>query len=146
MSSPTVISARNLTKRYGELVAVDGIDFDIRRGECFGFLGPNGAGKTSTMKMISCVAPVAGGELLVDGKDVTREQRAIKTITSVIRTISTRVAKILIDGTCAMAPVMGIQLLPEISTHQSRGFAVPHGVPHILEAFIEARPGIPIYC
>ena len=84
MDPQPVISARKLTKRYGDLVAVDGIDFAIRRGECFGFLGPNGAGKTSTMKMISCVAPVAGGELLVDGKDVTREQRAIKTILGVV--------------------------------------------------------------
>ena len=78
MESPTVISAHNLTKRYRELVAVDGISFAIRRGECFGFLGPNGAGKTSTMKMISCVSPVTDGELLVQGKDVSRDQRAIK--------------------------------------------------------------------
>ena len=84
MNAPPVISARKLTKRYGDLVAVDGIDFDIRRGECFGFLGPNGAGKTSTMKMISCVAPVAGGELLVDGRDVTWEQRAIKSMLGVV--------------------------------------------------------------
>ena len=84
MSSPTVISARNLTKRYGELVAVDGIDFAIGQGECFGFLGPNGAGKTSIMKMISCVSPVAGGELLVNGRDVTREQRAIKSALGVV--------------------------------------------------------------
>ena len=84
MDPHTVISARKLTKRYGDLVAVDCIDFAIRRGECFGFLGPNGAGKTSTMKMISCVAPVAGGELLVDGKDVTLEQRAIKSMLGVV--------------------------------------------------------------
>jgi lipooligosaccharide transport system ATP-binding protein len=49
----SIITARALTKRFGEFVAVDGIDFDIVDGECFGFLGPNGAGKTSTMKMIS---------------------------------------------------------------------------------------------
>jgi lipooligosaccharide transport system ATP-binding protein len=84
VNTPIVIYARKLTKRYSDLVAVDGIDFAIRRGECFGFLGPNGAGKTSTMKMISCVAPVAGGELLVDGKDVTREQRAIKSMLGVV--------------------------------------------------------------
>ena len=76
-SNPT-IQARNLIKRYGELTAVNGISFDIFEGECFGFLGPNGAGKTSTMKMLSCVSPVSGGTLLVDGKDVRDEQRSIK--------------------------------------------------------------------
>ena len=79
MDAPTVISARGLTKRYKDLVAVDGIDFDIRQGECFGFLGPNGAGKTSTMRMISCISPVTEGELLVDGRDIRRDQRATET-------------------------------------------------------------------
>ncbi len=69
-SSPTpLISARALSKRFGDLVAVDGIDFDVARGEAFGFLGPNGAGKTSTMRMIACVSPVTSGTLTVFGKD-----------------------------------------------------------------------------
>ena len=84
MEAPTVISARNLTKHYRDLVAVDGISFAIRRGECFGFLGPNGAGKTSTMKMITCISPVTEGELLVDGKDVRHSQRAIKPVLGVV--------------------------------------------------------------
>jgi lipooligosaccharide transport system ATP-binding protein len=84
MEAPTVISARNLTKHYRDLVAVDGISFAIRRGECFGFLGPNGAGKTSTMKMITCISPVTEGELLVDGKDVRHSQRAIKSVLGVV--------------------------------------------------------------
>lgn len=46
-SNNIAVQARNLIKRYGELTAVNGIDFDILEGECFGFLGPNGAGKTS---------------------------------------------------------------------------------------------------
>ncbi len=50
-----------LTKRFGDFVAVDGIDFEIGRGESYGFLGPNGAGKTSTMRMIACMSPVSGG-------------------------------------------------------------------------------------
>lgn len=73
-----IITARNLTKRFREFVAVNGVDFDIAEGECFGFLGPNGAGKTSTMKMISCVSPVTDGQLLVGGLDVRRHQRDIK--------------------------------------------------------------------
>ena len=84
MDAPIVISARGLTKRYQGLVAVDGIDFDIRQGECFGFLGPNGAGKTSTMRMICCISPVTQGELLVGGRDVRREQRAIKSTLGVV--------------------------------------------------------------
>ena len=84
MEAPIVISARNLTKRYRDLVAVDGINFAIRRGECFGFLGPNGAGKTSTMRMITCISPVTEGELRVDGKDVRHSQRAIKSLLGVV--------------------------------------------------------------
>jgi len=64
-----LIRARGLTKRFGEFTAVDGIDFDLRRGEAFGFLGPNGAGKSSTMRMIGCVSPPTGGELTILGLD-----------------------------------------------------------------------------
>ena len=57
-----LIHARGLTKRFGEFIAVDAIDFDVAPGESFGFLGPNGAGKTSTMRMIGCVSPISGGD------------------------------------------------------------------------------------
>src|SRR5581483_10069240 len=52
-----LVRARGLIKRFGGFTAVDGIDFDLFRGEAFGFLGPNGAGKSSTMRMIGCVSP-----------------------------------------------------------------------------------------
>ncbi len=68
MAEPLVL-ARDLRKTFGELVAVDGIDFEVRAGEAFGFLGPNGAGKSSTMKMIGAVSPKSGGELSVLGLD-----------------------------------------------------------------------------
>jgi lipooligosaccharide transport system ATP-binding protein len=68
-SDPSLISARALVKRFGSFVAVDGIDFDVRRGEAFGFLGPNGAGKSSTMRMIGCVSPVTEGTLRILGLD-----------------------------------------------------------------------------
>jgi lipooligosaccharide transport system ATP-binding protein len=64
-----LIRARGLTKRFGNLTAVDDIEFDVAPGEAFGFLGPNGAGKTSTMRMIGCVSPRSGGELTVLGMD-----------------------------------------------------------------------------
>ena len=73
-----IIRARGLTKRFGELVAVNGIDFSVERGECFGLLGPNGAGKTSTIRMTTCVSPLTSGELLVDGMDVMTSGREIK--------------------------------------------------------------------
>ena len=64
-----LIHARGLTKRFGSFVAVDAVDFDVARGESFGFLGPNGAGKTSTMRMIGCVSPISDGTLTVMGMD-----------------------------------------------------------------------------
>ena len=74
----SAVRGRGLRKRYGSLTAVDGIDFDVARGECFGFLGPNGAGKTTTMKMIYGLAAIEEGELTVLGLDVRSERRAVK--------------------------------------------------------------------
>ena len=64
-----LVRARRLTKRFDAFTAVDGVDFDVRTGEAFGFLGPNGAGKTSTMRMIACSSPITDGELTVIGMD-----------------------------------------------------------------------------
>jgi lipooligosaccharide transport system ATP-binding protein len=58
-----LVVAEGLTKRFGDFTAVDGIDFDVRMGEAFGFLGPNGAGKSSTMRMVGCVSPITAGSL-----------------------------------------------------------------------------------
>ena len=69
MNPPTVISARNLTKTYGELTAVDNISFDVPAGESFGLLGPNGAGKSTTMKMIGGVSQRTSGTLNIMGLD-----------------------------------------------------------------------------
>ena len=73
-----LVRARGLTKRFGTFTAVDGIDFDLYRGEAFGFLGPNGAGKSSTMRMIGCVSPPTGGELSILGKDPVKDGSAIR--------------------------------------------------------------------
>jgi lipooligosaccharide transport system ATP-binding protein len=64
-----LVRADRLTKRFGQLTAVDGIDFDVRKGEAFGFLGPNGAGKSSTMRMVGCVSPITAGTLRIFGLD-----------------------------------------------------------------------------
>ncbi len=81
---PPLVSASKLTKKYGDLVAVDGIDFEILEGECFGFLGPNGAGKTTTVRMIHCVSPLTSGTLTVAGHPAAIDNRALKQITGVI--------------------------------------------------------------
>jgi len=78
------VTARQLRKSYNGLVAVDGVDFTVHEGECFGFLGPNGAGKTSTMKMIYGLATIDGGSLEVLGRDVGRERRAVKSRIGVV--------------------------------------------------------------
>jgi lipooligosaccharide transport system ATP-binding protein len=81
--NPAVI-ARDLTKKYGELAAVDGISFEIAKGECFGFLGPNGAGKTTTVRMIHCVSPITAGTITVLGQNAHIDNRRIKMMTGVI--------------------------------------------------------------
>ena len=80
----TLVSAKDLRKNYGSLTAVDGISFEIREGECFGFLGPNGAGKTTTVKMIHCVSPVTSGTLIVNGLPAHINNRALKKMTGII--------------------------------------------------------------
>jgi lipooligosaccharide transport system ATP-binding protein len=70
--SDTVIEARDLRKQYGALEAVAGIDFEVVRGECFGFLGPNGAGKSTTMRMLYRATPVDSGTLRILDLDVGR--------------------------------------------------------------------------
>ena len=73
-----MITARNLTKSYGNVTAVDGVSFSVEKGEIFGFLGPNGAGKTTTMKMIQCVSPRSGGTLSVFDLDPDEHPAEIK--------------------------------------------------------------------
>lgn len=80
---PPIIVASQLSKRYNNFAAVDGIDFHVEQGECFGFLGPNGAGKTTTMRMIYCGSPKTAGKLEVAGLDVDRHPREIKALIGV---------------------------------------------------------------
>ncbi|MDE3069895.1 MAG: ATP-binding cassette domain-containing protein [Acidobacteriota bacterium] len=72
------IEVRGLVKRYGELEAVAGIDFDVSRGELFGFLGPNGAGKTTTINMLCTLVRPSAGRASVAGHDVVSERDAVR--------------------------------------------------------------------
>ncbi|OGW29718.1 MAG: ABC transporter ATP-binding protein [Nitrospirae bacterium GWC2_57_13] len=73
-----IVTAHKLAKNYNSLRAVDGVDFEIRQGECFGFLGPNGAGKTTVMRIISCFLTPSAGSVSVFGLDAAREPARIK--------------------------------------------------------------------
>lgn len=73
-----IIEARGLVKRFGDLEAVKGLDFNVERAKCIGLLGPNGAGKTTTMRMIMGLATVSGGSLTVFGEPVQKMSRAVK--------------------------------------------------------------------
>ena len=83
MSTP-LISARGLTKKFGDFEAVKGIDFEVAPGESFGFLGPNGAGKSSTMRMIGCVSPVTGGTLRLFDLDPAVDGARIRSMMGVV--------------------------------------------------------------
>lgn len=78
-----MIRVRGLRKSYGEVVAVDGVDLDVRRGEVFGILGPNGAGKTTTLEMMEGLKKPDAGEVEVAGYDAAREPHELKRIVGV---------------------------------------------------------------
>jgi ABC-2 type transport system ATP-binding protein len=73
-----IIEVKNLTKRYGDFTAVNGVSFAVRRGETFGILGPNGAGKTTTMEMMEGLKSITSGQVILDGNDVATQVREVK--------------------------------------------------------------------
>lgn len=78
MHPDSVISVQNLTKRFGSFTAVDSIDFEVHRGEIFGFIGANGAGKTTAMRMITGLLQPTSGEAVVAGFKVTEQPEYVK--------------------------------------------------------------------
>jgi ABC-2 type transport system ATP-binding protein len=73
-----VITATNLTRRFGPLIAVDDLSFEIERGEVVGFLGPNGAGKTTTLRILAGFLPASSGSATIAGHDVLRESLEVR--------------------------------------------------------------------
>ena len=78
-----ILEVRNLTKRYDDIVAVNGISFEVSRQEIFGILGPNGAGKTTTLEMIETLRPIDSGEVTLNGLDVRSNPQEVKKIIGV---------------------------------------------------------------
>ncbi len=70
MTSKNILVVKDLQKSYDDRKVVNGISFEVRRGEIFGILGPNGAGKTTTLEMIEALRPIDGGTVTIDGIDV----------------------------------------------------------------------------
>ncbi|MFC1958486.1 ABC transporter ATP-binding protein [Chloroflexota bacterium] len=79
-----IIETKNLTKKFKDLVAVDGVNLEIEEGECFGLLGPNGSGKTTLIRMITAVSPPTEGDIRVLGKDLKSHSRQLKAILGVV--------------------------------------------------------------
>src|ERR1700694_2096962 len=92
-----LIHARGLTKRFANLVAVDAIDFDVERGEAFGFLGPNGAGNTSAMRMLGRVSTPSSGTLRVLGMDPVGDGPRIRARLGVVPQSDTLDTELLVD-------------------------------------------------
>lgn len=80
MAKQPIITVKGLAKTYGKSRVVDGISFDVMRGEVFGILGPNGAGKTTTLEMIEALRPIDEGTVTIDGIDVAKQPSKIKDI------------------------------------------------------------------
>jgi len=84
MSAPLAIRLRGVTKRFGEITAVDGLDLDVPEGTCVGLLGPNGAGKSTTMKMLTAQAIADGGDIQVLGFDVPDDSKQARALCGVV--------------------------------------------------------------
>lgn len=84
MNTNVAIEIKDLVKKYDDKVAVNGINLEIYKGECFGILGPNGAGKSTTMKLMYCSALITSGELYVLGLNVKKNYREIKSRIGVV--------------------------------------------------------------
>src|SRR5580692_847180 len=79
----TIISVKNLVKKYDDFTAVNGISFCVMEGEIFGLLGPNGAGKTTTLEILETLREKSSGQVTIDGLDVDKQANEIKQIIGV---------------------------------------------------------------
>ena len=78
MRKETMIQTENLTKKFGDVTAVEGLNLDVKEGEGFGFLGPNGAGKTTTVRMLTSLIGPTAGKAVVNGFEIGRQDTDIR--------------------------------------------------------------------
>ncbi len=109
-SAAPIISVAGLTKRYGPVTAVDGISFQVERGELFGFLGPNGAGKTTTINILTGLAKPDAGTIRIDGLDCTRDPKAAQHLTGIVPDESNLYPELTgFDNLCFCAALYGMR-------------------------------------
>lgn len=83
MLEKPIVKVANLQKTYGKKCAVNGISFEVKKGEIFGILGPNGAGKTTTLEMMEALRPIDGGNVTIDGLDVAEQPYKVRSVIGV---------------------------------------------------------------
>ena len=107
--APAAVAARGLTKQFGDVRAVDGLDLEVRAGELFGLLGPNGAGKTTTINLLTGLARPDQGEFSIAGLDCTRRPRAAQHLIGVVPDESNLYPELTgYDNLCFCASLYGI--------------------------------------
>jgi ABC-2 type transport system ATP-binding protein len=79
-----IISVKNLTKMFGDFVAVDNISFDVKKGEILGLLGPNGAGKSTTLRMLSTLARPTKGTATIGGYDIVKNDTEVRKLIGIV--------------------------------------------------------------
>jgi ABC-2 type transport system ATP-binding protein len=106
----TAFKVSHLTKRFGEVVAVNDISFSVRQGELFGFLGPNGAGKTTTINMLTGLARLDSGTINIGGIDCTRNPKAAQHLVGIVPDESNLYPELTgFDNLCFCAALYGIR-------------------------------------
>ncbi len=105
-----IISVSGLSKRFDQVTALDGIAFDVLRGELFGFLGPNGAGKTTTINILTGLARPDAGKILIDGQDCSRNPKAAQHLIGAVPDESNLYPELTgFDNLCFCAALFGIK-------------------------------------
>jgi ABC-2 type transport system ATP-binding protein len=84
MENDNIIQVKNLTKTFGKFTAVDGISFDVKKGEIFGLLGPNGAGKSTTLRMLSTLARPTGGVATIGGYNIVKNDTKVRSLIGIV--------------------------------------------------------------
>ncbi len=111
-----IIEAKNLTKQFGDFTAVDSINFDVQKGEIFGFLGPNGAGKTTTINMLIGMAKVSSGQVFYYDENVTKIMKKAQKLIGVVADESNLYAEMNgFDNLCFCGSLYG---MPKIEREQ----------------------------